>query len=73
MLHRACAAIWSRFGDRLIITATSMQRMGEFESPSCIFQLKGNVEIATGSVIAQADEADYHCHTGEIEPHGNGI
>jgi len=50
-----------------------MQRMGEFESPSCIFQLKGNVEIATGSVIAQADEADYHCHTGEIEPHGNGI
>jgi hypothetical protein len=59
------------FEDRLIVTATSMQRVGDLGNPACLFKLTGNVEIRTNDVIVQADEADYHCSTGEIEPRGN--
>ena len=59
------------FGGQLIVTSTSMQRVGDIDSPSCLLQLKGNVEIRTNNLIVQADEADYHCPNGEIEPRGN--
>ncbi len=36
-----------------------------------IIQLKGNVEIRTGTITVVADEADYHAKTGEIEARGN--
>jgi hypothetical protein len=58
------------FDGQLIVTSTSMQRIGDLGSPSCLLQLK-DVEIRTNSVIVQADEADYQCSTGEIEPRGN--
>jgi lipopolysaccharide assembly outer membrane protein LptD (OstA) len=41
------------------------------ESSGDLFQLRGNVEINTDSLILRADRADYHWDTGEIEPRGN--
>jgi hypothetical protein len=37
------------------------------------FQLRGNVEINTNSLILRADEAVYHWKTGEIIPRGNVV
>jgi lipopolysaccharide assembly outer membrane protein LptD (OstA) len=59
------------FAGQLVVTATSMQRVGDVDSSACILQLRGNVEIRANNVTVQADEADYHCQTGEIEPRGN--
>jgi hypothetical protein len=59
------------FENRLTVTSTSMQRVGDIGSPGCLLKLTGDVEIRTNDVIVQADEADYHCATGEIEPRGN--
>jgi hypothetical protein len=61
----------SAFDDRLIVTSTSMQRIGEPASPSCLLKLAGSVEIGMNDVIIHADEADYHCSTVEVEPRGN--
>jgi lipopolysaccharide assembly outer membrane protein LptD (OstA) len=41
------------------------------ESSGSLFQLRGNVEINTNTLILRADEADYHWDTGEIEARGN--
>jgi lipopolysaccharide assembly outer membrane protein LptD (OstA) len=38
---------------------------------ACLIRLTGNVEISSKGVTLQADEADYHCGTGEVEPRGN--
>jgi lipopolysaccharide assembly outer membrane protein LptD (OstA) len=40
-------------------------------SDKSVFQLRGNAEIATSTVIVQSDEADYHWDTGEIDARGN--
>jgi lipopolysaccharide assembly outer membrane protein LptD (OstA) len=36
-----------------------------------VLQLRGDAEIATSTVIVQADEAAYHWDTGEIDARGN--
>jgi len=36
-----------------------------------ILRLKGRVEIKTSTMLIQADEAEYHGDTGEIEARGN--
>lgn len=41
------------------------------ESSGDRFQLRGNVEINTNTLILRADEADYDWDTGEIEARGN--
>jgi lipopolysaccharide assembly outer membrane protein LptD (OstA) len=41
------------------------------DSDQNVFRLKGNAEIATSAAIVQADEADYHWDTGEIDARGN--
>src|SRR5215471_16700282 len=41
------------------------------ESSGNLFQLRGNVEINTGTLILRADEADYHWDTGEIGARGS--
>ena len=41
------------------------------ETDPTIFRLKGNAEITTAVLIVQADEAEYHWDTGEIEARGN--
>ena len=41
------------------------------ESDGDVVRLNGNVEIATSTVVLQADEADYHWDTGEIDARGN--
>jgi lipopolysaccharide assembly outer membrane protein LptD (OstA) len=48
-----------------------MQRIGDLGNPACLLHLNGNVEIRTSTAVVQADEADYHCDTGEVEPRGN--
>ena len=57
------------FDYRLIVTFASMQ--GDCKVPLSSLQLKGNVEVTTDGAVLKADEADYHCDTGEIEPLGN--
>jgi len=41
------------------------------DSDQDVFRLKGNVTITTATVLVQADEADYHWDTGEIDSRGN--
>ena len=41
------------------------------ESSGDRFQLRGNVEINTNTLILRADEADYHWDTGELDARGN--
>ena len=41
------------------------------DSGQNVVHLRGNAEIATNTVIVQADEADYHWDTGEIDARGN--
>ena len=38
---------------------------------ACVINLTGNVEVTAKGFVLQADEADYHCGTGDIEPRGN--
>jgi lipopolysaccharide assembly outer membrane protein LptD (OstA) len=40
------------------------------ESDGDVVRLNGDVEIATSAVILEADEADYHWDTGEIDARG---
>jgi lipopolysaccharide assembly outer membrane protein LptD (OstA) len=37
------------------------------EVPAGVLRLTGNVEISTADAVLQADEADYHCNTGEMD------
>ena len=57
-------------GVSVTLAAMSLQREHDQGSFSVI-RLKGNVEIGTRSFILQADEADYHWGSGEIEARGN--
>ncbi len=41
------------------------------DSDQDVFRLRGNAEITTNTLIIQADEADYHWDTGEIDSRGN--
>jgi lipopolysaccharide assembly outer membrane protein LptD (OstA) len=73
-------------GDRVKLTASSMQRDLSSKENASIIQLKGNVEIITmscipstrstplvcrGEMALHADEADYNEKTGEINARGN--
>jgi len=51
------------------IVATFMAT--RIDSDQNVFHLRGNAEIATSTVIVQANEADYHWDTGEIDARGN--
>jgi lipopolysaccharide assembly outer membrane protein LptD (OstA) len=48
-----------------IVAAVSATHDGE------IFNLKGEVEIRTDTILLRADEATYNHATGEIEAHGD--
>ncbi len=62
------------FGDQVTVTSSTLEFVDRTPA-SCILRLTGNVEVRTKDTILQADEADYHCGTGEIgyeiEPRGN--
>ncbi len=70
------------FDDRVLVTFTSYEGgcTGRSYSirptavpagtdvPSGVLRLTGNVRVTTVDAVVQADEANYHCDTGEIEP-----
>jgi lipopolysaccharide assembly outer membrane protein LptD (OstA) len=58
---------WPEERDQIVATFKASRIDSEFD----VFRLTGNAEIATGVVIVQADEADYHWDTGEIDARGN--
>jgi hypothetical protein len=58
------------FEDQLTVTSTNLEWISH--NP-CLLRLTGNVEVIAKGVTLQADEADYHCGTGEIEPRGNVV
>ena len=62
------------FGDQVNVTSTNLEVVDR-TGPSCLLRLTGNVEVTTQDTVLQADEADYHCRSGEIgyeiEPRGN--
>jgi lipopolysaccharide assembly outer membrane protein LptD (OstA) len=58
------------FEDQLSVTSTNLEGITH---TLCLLRLTGNVEVTTKGVALQADEADYHCGTGEIEPRGNVV
>jgi lipopolysaccharide assembly outer membrane protein LptD (OstA) len=53
----------SSFNVRL--TADSQQREGS------LLRCRGNVEMATNSIVLRADEVDYHSDSGLAEARGN--
>jgi len=69
---RAGSPWWPNGGGVVSVTlaATSMQREHD-QGPYDVIRLKGSVEIGTSAFILQADEADYHWSSGEIEARGN--
>jgi lipopolysaccharide assembly outer membrane protein LptD (OstA) len=58
---------WPEERAQIVATFKASRIDSEFD----VFRLKGNAEIATGVVVVQADEADYHWDTGEIDARGN--
>jgi len=58
------------FENQLSVTSTNLEWISH---TPCLLRLTGNVEMTTKGVTLQADEADYHCGTGEIEPRGNVV
>jgi lipopolysaccharide assembly outer membrane protein LptD (OstA) len=56
------------FEDQLVVTSTNLEWI---DHNSGLIRLTGNVELRTKGIILEADEADYHLGTGEIEPRGN--
>src|SRR5262245_54908968 len=59
------------FNDQITIIAMKMERVGNLSDSTCLLKLTGNVEVTVKGVRLEADEADYHCQSGEIEPRGN--
>jgi len=53
---------------QVIVTAANLQWI---DHNACLINLTGNVEVTARGFVLQADEADYHCSTGEMEPRGN--
>ena len=58
----------SKASDQVIAIADNLEWI---DRNACLIRLTGNVEVSTKGVTLQADEADYHCGTGEVEPRGN--
>ncbi len=73
-------------GNRISMTALSMQRDVSRTADNAVIHLKGHVEIKTvvcipvagadakvceEAMVLRADEAEYHQDTGEIEARGN--
>jgi lipopolysaccharide assembly outer membrane protein LptD (OstA) len=54
--------------DQVTISSDNLEWI---DKNACLIRLTGSVEISTKGVTVQADEADYHCGTGEVEPRGN--
>jgi lipopolysaccharide assembly outer membrane protein LptD (OstA) len=58
------------FEDQLSVTSTNLELIAR---DPCVIRLTGDVQVTTKGVTLQADEADYHCSSGEIEPRGNVV
>ena len=58
----------SKATDQVVATANDLEWI---DRNACLIRLTGNVEVSTKGVTLQADQADYHCGTGEVEPRGN--
>lgn len=69
-------------GNRVSLTALSIDRVLTNENTAHVLRLKGNVEFTVticggvpktcqGSVVVHADEAEYDVNSGEFQPRGN--
>jgi lipopolysaccharide assembly outer membrane protein LptD (OstA) len=58
------------FQQQLTLTSNNLQWI---DRNACLLRFSGDVEVTTKGVTLQADEADYHCGTGEIAPRGNVV
>ena len=57
----------ARSNDIVVVTFAA----SSITSKPKVFRLQGKAEIHTPTMALEADEADYHLDTGEIEAHGN--